>query len=144
MGGLTGPLRPSCALLAPPTAVHTPTTTRHRHMPPTVMPGTTVKEHGGSDKAMVFSCVDFSEEAQKMELFCIRFASPGERARGGGGGWGGRAWVGERREGAQQTDSSGAHTLSLAPRAAFPPSPAHPHPLPHPPNHTRRACPAVP
>ncbi len=41
------------------------------------MPGTTIKEHGGSDKAMVWSCVDFADESQKMELFCIRFASAG-------------------------------------------------------------------
>ncbi|KAL4418894.1 hypothetical protein ABPG77_002637 [Micractinium sp. CCAP 211/92] len=44
-----------------------------------IMPGTTIKEHGGSDKAMVWSCVDFADESQKMELFCIRFASA-ERA----------------------------------------------------------------
>ena len=41
------------------------------------MPGTKVQEHGGSDKAMVWSCVDFADESQRMELFCIRFASPG-------------------------------------------------------------------
>ncbi|KAI7840622.1 hypothetical protein COHA_005644 [Chlorella ohadii] len=44
-----------------------------------IMPGTKVQEHGGSDKAMVWSCVDFADESQKMELFCIRFASA-ERA----------------------------------------------------------------
>lgn len=44
-----------------------------------VMPGTHVQEHTGSDKSMVWSCVDFSEEVQRMELFCIRFATP-ERA----------------------------------------------------------------
>ena len=41
------------------------------------MPGTKVQEHGGSDKAMVWSCVDFADESQRMELFCIRFASAG-------------------------------------------------------------------
>lgn len=44
-----------------------------------VMPGSKVQEHTGSDKAMVWSCVDFADETQRMELFCIRFASP-ERA----------------------------------------------------------------
>lgn len=45
-----------------------------------IMPGTAIKEHGGSDKAMVWSCVDFADESQRMELFCIRFASA-ERAQ---------------------------------------------------------------
>eukprot|EP00887_Chlorella_sp_A99_P001038 scaffold14.g1038.t1 len=45
-----------------------------------VMPGTKVQEHGGSDKAMVWSCVDFADESQRVELFCIRFASS-ERAQ---------------------------------------------------------------
>ncbi|PSC69770.1 RAN binding [Micractinium conductrix] len=45
-----------------------------------IMPGTKVQEHGGSDKAMVWSCVDFADESQRMELFCIRFASA-ERAQ---------------------------------------------------------------
>ncbi|KAL4854243.1 Ran-binding protein 1 a [Chlorella vulgaris] len=45
-----------------------------------IMPGTKVQEHGGSDKAMVWSCVDFADESQRMELFCIRFATP-ERAQ---------------------------------------------------------------
>lgn len=40
-----------------------------------VMPGTKVQEHSGSEKAMVFSCVDFADEVQKPELFCIRFGS---------------------------------------------------------------------
>jgi Ran-binding protein 1 len=44
-----------------------------------VMPGTKVQEHTGSEKAMVFSCVDFADEVQRPELFCIRFASA-ERA----------------------------------------------------------------
>lgn len=45
-----------------------------------VMPGTKVQEHSGSEKAVVFSCVDFANEVQQPELFCIRFASP-ERAQ---------------------------------------------------------------
>ena len=44
-----------------------------------VMPGTKLAPHAGSDKAVVWSTVDFSEEEQKTELFCLRFASP-ERA----------------------------------------------------------------
>jgi Ran-binding protein 1 len=44
------------------------------------MPGTKVQEHTGSEKAMVFSCVDFADEVQRPELFCIRFASA-ERAQ---------------------------------------------------------------
>lgn len=45
-----------------------------------VMPGTKVQEHGGSDKAMVWSCVDFADEEQRVEMFCIRFANA-ERAQ---------------------------------------------------------------
>ena len=41
------------------------------------MPGSKVQEHGGSDKAMVWSCVDFADEEQRMEMFCIRFANAG-------------------------------------------------------------------
>ena len=40
-----------------------------------VMPGTKLQEHIGSEKAWVWSAVDFADESQKMELFCIRFAS---------------------------------------------------------------------
>ena len=40
-----------------------------------VMPGTKLTEHIGSDKAWVWSTMDFASEVQKMELFCIRFAS---------------------------------------------------------------------
>lgn len=40
-----------------------------------VMPGTKLQEHAGSDKAWVWSTVDFSEGSQKIELFCIRFGS---------------------------------------------------------------------
>ena len=44
------------------------------------MPGTKLQEHSGSEKAWVYSTVDFADEEQKPELFCIRFASI-ERAR---------------------------------------------------------------
>jgi len=44
-----------------------------------VMPGTKLAPHAGSDKAVVWSAVDFSEGEQAAELFCLRFASP-ERA----------------------------------------------------------------
>lgn len=40
-----------------------------------VMPGTKLQEHAGSDKAWVWSTVDFSEGEQKVELFCMRFGS---------------------------------------------------------------------
>ena len=40
-----------------------------------VMPGTKLQEHTGSEKAWVYSTVDFADEEQKPELFCIRFAS---------------------------------------------------------------------
>lgn len=45
-----------------------------------VMPGTKLQEHAGSDKAWVFSTVDFSEGEQRVELFCIRFGTV-ERAQ---------------------------------------------------------------
>lgn len=45
-----------------------------------IMPGTNVQEHSGNEKAVVFNCVDFADEEQKPELFCIRFASA-ERAK---------------------------------------------------------------
>lgn len=33
-------------------------------------------EHAGSDKSVVFTCVDFSEDsAGKQEKFCIRFGT---------------------------------------------------------------------
>lgn len=44
-----------------------------------VMPGTKVQEHTGSEKAMVWTCVDYADEVQRTELFCVRFASA-ERA----------------------------------------------------------------
>lgn len=40
-----------------------------------VMPGTKLQEHTGSEKAWVYSTYDFADETQKMELFCLRFAS---------------------------------------------------------------------
>ncbi|KAK9827739.1 hypothetical protein WJX81_008169 [Elliptochloris bilobata] len=40
-----------------------------------VLPGTKLQEHSGSEKAWVYSTVDFAEEEQKMELFCLRFGS---------------------------------------------------------------------
>ena len=45
-------------------------------MPCAVMPGTKLQEHSGSEKAWVYTTVDFADEEQKPELFCIRFASP--------------------------------------------------------------------
>jgi Ran-binding protein 1 len=44
-----------------------------------VLPGTKLAPHSGSDKAFVWSAVDFADGEQKPELFCVRFASP-ERA----------------------------------------------------------------
>jgi Ran-binding protein 1 len=44
-----------------------------------VLPGTKLAPHSGSDKACVWSAVDFADGEQKPELFCVRFASP-ERA----------------------------------------------------------------
>ena len=41
-----------------------------------VMPGTKLAPHTGSDKAVVWSAVDFAEEAQSTELFCVRFGTP--------------------------------------------------------------------
>ena len=40
-----------------------------------VLPGTKLQEHSGSEKAWVYSTVDFAEEEQKMETFCLRFGS---------------------------------------------------------------------
>jgi Ran-binding protein 1 len=45
-----------------------------------LMPSTKLQEHSGSEKAWVWSAVDFADEVQKPELFCIRFASV-ERAQ---------------------------------------------------------------
>ena len=63
------------------------------HLWRAVMPGTKLQEHAGSDKAWVWSTVDFSEGQQKIELFCIRFGSVESElnfaspARCRGGGW---------------------------------------------------------
>ncbi|KAG1665054.1 hypothetical protein FOA52_012472 [Chlamydomonas sp. UWO 241] len=40
-----------------------------------VMPGTKLEAHAGSDKAWVWSAVDFSEGEQKIEMFCLRFGT---------------------------------------------------------------------
>eukprot|EP00877_Chromochloris_zofingiensis_P011830 jgi/Chrzof1/6900/Cz02g02190.t1 len=39
------------------------------------MPTAKLQEHTGSDKAWVWSAVDFADEEQRVELFCIRFGS---------------------------------------------------------------------
>lgn len=39
------------------------------------MPGTKLQEHSGSEKSVVWSAVDFADEQQKNEMFCMRFAS---------------------------------------------------------------------
>lgn len=88
-----------------------------------VMPGTSLKPHSGSDKALVWSAVDFSGEEQATELFCIRFASP-ERAvefKGkfeeamahndrviGGGGEGGEEGEGEEEAAAASPSADAA------------------------------------
>lgn len=41
-----------------------------------VMPGTKLQEHTGSDKAWVWSTMDFASEEQRMELFCLKLPSP--------------------------------------------------------------------
>lgn len=46
-----------------------------------VMPGTKLQAHAGSDKAWVWSTVDFSEGDQRVELFCLKFGSV-EKAQG--------------------------------------------------------------
>lgn len=40
-----------------------------------VMPGTNLTEHSGSDKAWVYTTVDFADEEMRNEMFCIRFGS---------------------------------------------------------------------
>ncbi|PNH10090.1 Ran-binding protein 1 c [Tetrabaena socialis] len=40
-----------------------------------VMPGTKLQEHSGSDKAWVWSAVDFAEGKQSIELFAVRFGT---------------------------------------------------------------------
>ena len=86
-----------------------------------VMPGTSLKPHSGSDKALVWSAVDFSGDEQATELFCIRFASPeralefkgkfeeamahNDRVIGGGDGGGGEE---EEEEGGEEAASPSA------------------------------------
>lgn len=43
---------------------------------PQVMPTSKLQEHTGSDKAWVWSAVDYADGEHKVELFCIRFGSP--------------------------------------------------------------------
>jgi Ran-binding protein 1 len=45
-----------------------------------VMPTSKLQEHTGSDKAWVWSAVDYADGEHKVELFCIRFGSP-EKAK---------------------------------------------------------------
>eukprot|EP00210_Caulerpa_lentillifera_P002151 g2065.t1 len=40
-----------------------------------ILPDTKLKEHGGNEKALVFSTIDFADEKQKEESFCIRFGT---------------------------------------------------------------------
>jgi hypothetical protein len=40
------------------------------------MPTSKLQEHTGSDKAWVWSAVDYADGEHKVELFCIRFGSP--------------------------------------------------------------------
>ena len=46
-----------------------------------VMPGTKLQEHTGSDKAWVWSTMDFASEEQRMELFCLKLPSPASEAK---------------------------------------------------------------
>lgn len=41
-----------------------------------VMPTSKLQEHTGSDKAWVWSAVDYADGEHRVELFCIRFGSP--------------------------------------------------------------------
>lgn len=43
---------------------------------PAVMPTSHLQEHTGSDKAWVWSAVDYADGEHKVELFCIRFGTP--------------------------------------------------------------------
>ena len=44
-----------------------------------VMPGTKLQEHSGSDKAWVWSTMDFATEEHRMELFCLKLPSPASK-----------------------------------------------------------------
>ncbi len=92
--------------------------------PPLVMPGTKLQEHAGSDKAWVWSTVDFSEGEQKVELFCVRFGSPESE-------W---PLLVERRL---------ASSLHNPQQLALTPTPQHTPPSPHPP-HTPQPPPTDP
>ena len=46
-----------------------------------VMPGTKLQEHTGSDKAWVWSTMDFASEQQRMELFCLKLPSPASKTK---------------------------------------------------------------
>lgn len=50
-------------------------------MPAAVMPGTKLQEHTGSDKAWVWSTMDFASEEQRMELFCLKLPSPASKTK---------------------------------------------------------------
>lgn len=69
-----------------------------------VMPGTKLQEHAGSDKAWVWSTVDFSEGEQKVELFCIRFGTP-EKAQ-------------EFKKKVEEAEAANTAVLSSAPATA--------------------------
>eukprot|EP01025_Chloroclados_australasicus_P025726 TRINITY_DN25663_c0_g1_i1.p2 TRINITY_DN25663_c0_g1~~TRINITY_DN25663_c0_g1_i1.p2 ORF type:complete len:264 (-),score=47.30 TRINITY_DN25663_c0_g1_i1:411-1202(-) len=40
-----------------------------------VIPGTKLQNHAGNSRAIVWQTVDFADEEQKIELFCLRFGS---------------------------------------------------------------------
>lgn len=40
------------------------------------MPTTTLQQHGGNVKALVFSTIDFAEGQPREESLCIRFGTP--------------------------------------------------------------------
>ena len=40
-----------------------------------VLPDTKLQEHGGNPKALVFSTIDFADDAAKEESLCIRFGT---------------------------------------------------------------------
>lgn len=90
-----------------------------------VMPGVKLQEHAGNDKAWVWSTVDFAEEAQKVELFAIRFGSVESKWREQQGRAGVRARLAARVSGQRSTQLA-AHQCMQSGRArararAFPP-----------------------
>lgn len=48
------------------------------------MPTSKLQEHTGSDKAWVWSAVDYADGEHRVELFCIRFGSPESERRAAG------------------------------------------------------------